>query len=177
LNPITSAVIQKFLKQLGNHSLDNTIFYLLGGSALTILGNTRQTLDIDYTTNLSGERQKEFELLADKVGNQLHLDVEAVPIEEFIPLPPDAVARSMYIGKYGKMDVFLFDLYTITLSKISRGFESDIEDVLFLLGEKFIDFEELERYYQAIFPEFYKTDIDPKEFKQYFGEVKKRYLK
>jgi|694.fasta_scaffold89696_5 hypothetical protein len=36
------------------------------------------------------------------------------------------------------------DPYTIALSKLDRGFDTDIEDVLFLLHQKLITFEQLE---------------------------------
>lgn len=36
------------------------------------------------------------------------------------------------------------DPYTIALSKLDRGFDTDIEDILFLLRQKLITFEQLE---------------------------------
>ena len=50
-----------------------------------------------------------------------------------IPLPPQAQERRRLVGHYGQLDVYVFDLYSIALSKIARGFETDFEDVLFLL--------------------------------------------
>jgi hypothetical protein len=176
LEPVTSAALIEFLSRLGEHSPRDTVFYILGGSALSILGNPRQTLDIDYTTELQGENQEAFSRLVDQMAAQLHLDVEAVPIEEFVPLPPGASARRRYIGSYGNLEVYVFDLYTIALSKISRGFESDLEDVLFLLRQGLIDLSELQSHFFAILPDAPKADIDPREFKAYFEEVKKQFL-
>jgi hypothetical protein len=37
-----------------------------------------------------------------------------------------------------------------------------------------IDFGELERHFQTILPQVAKFDIDPKEFRAYFGEIRRR---
>ena len=66
------------------------------------------------------------------------------------------------------------DLYSIALSKIARGFESDLEDVEFMLKENLISWEELEADYQSILPEAHNADINPKEFKIYFATLKQR---
>jgi hypothetical protein len=109
------------------------------------------------------------------VARELQLDVESVPIAEFIPLPPDAASRSRFIADYGNLEVHLFDLYTIALSKIARGFETDFEDILFMLQQSLIDLPKLERHYQAVLPDVSQADIDPQEFKQNFDWVKQRF--
>ena len=71
--------------------------------------------------------------------------------------------------------MYIFDLYSIALSKIARGFESDLEDVLFLLQAGLIDFEDLKRYFATVLPAAPKADVDPREFQAYFNEIEKRY--
>jgi hypothetical protein len=160
-----------------NAVLKILFFYLLGGSALCVLGNPRQTIDIDYTTDLLGENQKLFKELVDQVADQLQLDVEAVPISEFIPLPPNSNSRRRFIAQYGNLEVYVFDRYSIALSKVARGFESDLEDVLFLLRVGLIDVSELEQNFIAILKGADKVDIDQREFQQYLNEVLKRFKK
>lgn len=118
-----------------------------------------------------------FQSALDQLGAELRLDLKSVPLGEFIPLPPDARQRRRFIGRFGRLDVYIFDLYSIALSKIARGFEADIEDVLFMLDQKHIVFPELERFYQIILPQAARSDIDPKEFKAYFEEVRRRWSK
>ena len=103
----------------------------------------------------------------------MKLDLESVPIKEFIPLPPGAISRRRFIGSFGKLDVYLFDLYSISLSKIARGFETDLEDVMFLLKNNLIDLKELDHLFHIILPEVEQYDINPKEFQQYFDEMNK----
>jgi hypothetical protein len=78
------------------------------------------------------------------------------------------------VGKFGQVEVYIFDLYSIALSKIARGFEADLEDVEFMLKKNLISWEELETDYQSILPEAHKSDINPKEFKIYFATLKQR---
>jgi hypothetical protein len=69
--------------------------------------------------------------------------------------------------------VYLFDLYSIALSKIARGFESDLEDVLFLLKQNLIEWATLEAHFNSILPRARSADIDPKEFQAYFLTLKR----
>ncbi|MDI6768374.1 MAG: hypothetical protein QMD04_01705 [Anaerolineales bacterium] len=85
-----------------------------------------------------------------------------------------AEQRYRFVGRYGNLEVYIFDLYGIALSKIARGFESDLEDVEFLLNRKFIDWKTLETYFQNILPRAASSDIDPKEFQQYFETLKRK---
>ena len=73
------------------------------------------------------------------------------------------------------MDVYIFELYSIALSKIARGFESDIEDVLFLLKQKLVSFELLEQYFNIVIPEAPKIDIDRFEYSKYFEGLRNRW--
>jgi hypothetical protein len=175
LNPITQATLEAFFQRLGQKFSGQTDFYLLGGSALCLLGSTRQTLDIDFTTEPGSEPSQTFEAVVKQVAREMNLDVEPVPIAEFVPLPQNALSRRRIIGRFGHLDVFVYDLYTIALSKISRGFESDIEDVLFLLRKDFINLPELKGYFEEILPAAPKADIDRREFRQYFEELVRRY--
>jgi hypothetical protein len=175
MEPVTSITLTDFLKQLGERYTEPAAFYLLGGSALRLLGSPRETLDVDYTFELSPDQEPFFLDTLEKLGTEMKLDLESVPLGEFIPLPPEAHQRRRFIGRFGNLDVYIFDLYSIALSKIARGFEADIEDVIFMLAQRLIAFEELERFYQIILPQAWQSDIDPKEFRIYFEEVRKRW--
>ena len=51
-----------------------------------------------------------------------------------------------------------------------------MEDVLFMLKARLVEFATLEQYFAAVLPKAPRADIDPAEFVAYFAEVKKRYL-
>jgi hypothetical protein len=171
MEPVTSLALETFLQQLGERIPHPATLYLLGGSALCLLGSPRETLDVDYSLETGAQ---EIEQTINVLAKELKMDLEAVPLVEFIPLPPDSESRRRFIGHYGRLEVYIFDLYSIALSKIARGFESDLEDVQFLLNQNLIALHELEGYFQTILPNIRRADIDPKEFQAYFDELKRR---
>lgn len=109
-----------------------------------------------------------------QLAAQYRLDIEAVPIAEFVPLPPGAEDRRRFIGRFGQVDVYVYDLYTIALSKIARGFETDMDDVMFLIKSNLIDLAELQKHFQAVLPRTTQADIIPSEFQQYFQDLLRR---
>jgi hypothetical protein len=171
MEPVTTLALETFLNKLGDRIAKPATLYLLGGSALCLLGSPRETLDVDYALETG---TKEIEKAINALAAELKMDLEAVPLAEFIPLPPDPKSRRLLFGRYGQLDVYIFDLYSIALSKIARGFESDLEDVQFLLDQNLIALRELEGYFQTVLPDAPRTDIDPQEFQAYFDELKKR---
>ena len=181
MEPVTTIVLQQFLKKLGEQFPHPAKFYLLGGSALCLLGSPRETLDVDYSLDPPAVPEdagkEDIEQILRQLSSELRLDLELVPLAEFIPLPPNAEKRHRFLGRYGQVNVYIYDLYSIALSKIARGFESDLEDVEFLLGQDLIAWDELEGYFKSILPRAKKADIDPKEFEKYFNTLRKRILK
>ena len=69
----------------------------------------------------------------------MKLEVEGVPIDQFIPLPNGASSRHRLIGRYGNLTAYVFDPYSIAISKIDRGFETDLQDVLFLIQRELVN--------------------------------------
>jgi hypothetical protein len=177
MEPVTPHTLKQFLTRLGERYSNPATLYLLGGSALLLLGNLRQTLDIDYTTDLDSQQQQSLETIMNELAAEYRLDIEAVPIAEFVPLPPGAETRRQFIGRFGQLDVYVYDLYTIALSKIARGFETDMDDVIFLVKSNLIDLTELQKYFQAVLPQAAQADIIPSEFQQYFQDLLRRLAK
>ncbi|MEZ4660526.1 MAG: hypothetical protein R2911_23465 [Caldilineaceae bacterium] len=82
---ITINHINAFLTEVGKRHLQPASLILLGGSALCLLGSTRSTLDIDYVGH--DLRKNPLQQTIDQVAQEMQLDVEAVPIDEFVPMP------------------------------------------------------------------------------------------
>jgi hypothetical protein len=171
LETVTTRALRKFFERLGEQVSGSAQLYLVGGSALCLLGSPRETLDIDYFIENAPPATEE---IIKTLSAELKLDLESVPIGEFIPLPPDAETRRRLVGRFGQVEVYIFDLYSIALSKIARGFESDLEDVEFLLREELIFWDLLKTYFVNVLPEAYKADINPHEFKTYFETLEKK---
>jgi hypothetical protein len=169
-NGLASEEIHNFLNRLSQQYSQPVKLYLLGGSALCILGSPRRTADIDFFLESSS---KIFENTIEAVANELHVEIEIIPIDEFIPLPPNTAARHYPMEKFGSIEVFIFDPYSIALSKVARGFDTDIQDVLFLLQQGIIEIEILAKFVENAVPVAWDYDIDPNELKTHLDLVKK----
>jgi hypothetical protein len=134
---LRTAQIGEFLSAVGKEVAAPAQLVLVGGGALSLLGNERPTLDLDF----EGEEREIDELrsIMEKVAERLHIELEAVPLHRFIPIPPGAAERHIPIGRFGALQVMVFDPYSIALSKLDRGFDSDIEDIVFLMRNGFVD--------------------------------------
>ncbi len=92
MEAVTSTTLEAFLRRLGERSSCTGAFYLLGGSALCLLGNPRTTADVDYTFEADTGSVEEFEATLAELATEMRLDVEAVPLDVFIrlraPAPP-----------------------------------------------------------------------------------------
>ena len=175
MEPVSVKAIELFLEKLGKDFQHPADLYLLGGTALLLLGNPRVTQDVDYACKLNPAEAQAFQAAIEKIAAEMKLDFELVPLSEFIPLPSGAEGRRRFWGRYGQVEVYLYDLYSIALSKIARGFEADIEDVLFLLRQGLIEFEQLEQLFTSVLPRAAQADIVPQEYVAYFDELKRRW--
>ena len=165
--------IQDFLNQLSKQYTQPFKLYLLGGSALCFLGSPRRTVDIDFFVETSSV---EFENIVEAVARELQLEIEVIAIDEFIPLPADTTTRHRALGNYGSIEVFIFDPFSIALSKLARGFESDVQDVLFLLQIGIIEIDVLTKFVEDSLPVAWDYDIDPFELRNHLEVVRNLYL-
>jgi hypothetical protein len=138
---LAEEAILKFLEEVGRRCPQPADLVLLDGSALCLLGSPRPTLDIDYVGD--DLTKNELQQCIDQVALDMGIMVEAVPIAGFVPLPEDAEQRKLSVGQFGAVQVYIFDPYSMALSKIDRGFDTDIEDVVFLIQRGFIRFDHL----------------------------------
>jgi hypothetical protein len=58
MEPVTREVLLCFLQCLGERFPGAGSFYLIGGSALCLLGNPRATVDVDCTYEVGAEAEK-----------------------------------------------------------------------------------------------------------------------
>jgi len=171
MNSVSRQNIQEFLERLGNRYSKQTKLYLLGGSALILLGSSRDTLDIDY---VGDDIQKDdFQIIIEEIAGELELETEPVPIDRFIPLPEGSEQRRIRIGQFGNVDVYVTDPYTIALSKLDRGIDADLEDIVFLIQRNHINLKELERITQNAISQARKFDLHP-DILAHLQELKSR---
>ena len=87
-----------------------------------------------------------------------------------LPCPAGWEDRSPYIGRYGRLDVFMFDPVATALSKIERGTSRDVDGVLALLSAGIVSVPELESAYAEIVPrlETEALRVDEVDFQRKF---------
>ena len=165
--------LQSILKTIGERVPPASRLTLVGGSALILLGSSRLTLDIDFVGD--DVRPNELHRQVMKIAKELKINVEPVPIERFIPLPKGSDQRAIPIEQFGNLNIYVADPYSIALSKIDRGFETDIDDVVFLIQRNYITLKELERILADALPQAGKFDFNP-DILAHLQELKKRLI-
>lgn len=170
MESLTREKLEAFLAEVGRRYPQSAQLYLIGGSALTLLGSPRPTLDVDY---VGDDLQKnELQRIIDEVARDMHIEVDAVPIDGFIPLSGYAQERSLNIGHFGNLHVYVFDPYAIALSKVDRGFDTDIEDILFLIRQGNISLRELELLVYAALERADEFGLDARAMLKHLQEVR-----
>ncbi len=169
--------IELFLQRLGRRFPMPGRLFLVGGTTMVYEGFRRQTLDIAITFEVADEHHSAFVAAVRDLKEQLSLNIEEVSPAEFIPLPSGHLERSQYIGRYGQLDVFHFDLYSTALSKIERGTESDFDDVLMLLDDGRLELPLLIQYFDEIMDRYATESLrqDPMEYRRKLEILKEMY--
>jgi len=166
--------IQSILHQLGERVPVSSRLYLVGGGALVLLGSPRLTIDIDFIGDDISPSKLHRTIL--QIAKELKIYMEPVAIERFIPVPDGSQERSIRIGQYGQLEVFVADPYSIALSKLDRGFDTDLDDIVFLIQHKFIDIETLERMLGNALIRAREFDMNPEDVRTHLQELKKRLM-
>lgn len=151
--------LENALTQLGKRLPPASRLTLIGGSALLLLGSPRPTMDIDFI----GDDIKPNELHRQviQIARELKIQMEPVPLERFIPLPKGSEQRVIPISQFGNLNVYVADPYSIALSKVDRGLDSDFEDLVFLIQSNHINQKELETIVQNAMSKAGKFDLHP----------------
>jgi hypothetical protein len=157
--PVTAPRLRAFLEALGREFRHPARLYLSGGESLVWRGLRQVTRDVDVSYDVDPRWHGEWVRTIRALVERLSTSVEEAGPADFIPLPPGAGDRAVFVGRYGSVDVFLLDPYSIALSKLERGHAQDLEDVRALLRSGVLDAAELRRLFEAILPEYGRRSI------------------
>jgi hypothetical protein len=158
--------LTQFLSRLGERYPQPAAIYIFGGSAIFWLGGHRNTGDIDYTLGTGNAALRE---VISQTAAELDLDLEESSPAGFMPLPAGVETRHELIGTFGQIRAYLFDPYSMAVMKIDRAFDSDMEDVSFLLRAGRINLKAME---QAIEEVAVRYD-EPIKLRRNWGEFKR----
>jgi hypothetical protein len=157
--PIDRLRVHQFLVKLGMDFRHAARLYLVGGTTMVYEGLRAQSLDIDITYEVDERHEAELSQIVRRLKDEMQINVEHASPGDFIPLPAGWKDRSKYVGRFGQVEVFHFDLYSTALSKIERGREGDFQDVLALLEGGQIILTELQEAYGNILPRMLRESL------------------
>ncbi len=165
---VTKERLRELLEQLGRRYHEPARLYLSGGESLVWRGLRGTTKDVDVHYEVSPDHHGAFVSVLRDLKEKLSISIEEAYPGDFIPLPPGCEGRRTLVGRFGQIDVFLFDPYAISLSKISRGHDPDIQDVKAMLANRIVEAKELRRLFEAILPAYEARDVksDPVRFRR-----------
>jgi len=156
---VNNTDILSILHKLGDRVPPNSRLVLVGGGALALLGSPRLTIDIDFIGD--DVHPAPLHKTVMQIAQELKIYIELVPLDRFIPLPKGNEGRAIRIGQYGNLEIFIADPYSIALSKLDRGLDTDFDDIVFLVQNNYVNMEEFERMVRDALPHARKYDFDP----------------
>jgi hypothetical protein len=168
---VDNAEIITILQELGARLPPASQLILVGGSALALLGSPRLTIDIDFIGDDVHPNPLHSTVM--QIAREMQIHVEPVPLERFVPLPEGNEERIIRIGQFGNLEVFVADPYSIALSKLDRGLDTDFDDLVFLIKNNHVDMNQFERILSTALPHARKFDFNP-DISEHLQELKNR---
>jgi hypothetical protein len=143
--------------------------YLTGGATALLLGWRASTNDVDI--KLDPEPDGVFEAIA-AIKNELDVNVELASPDLFIPELPGWRERSTFVGQFGPLQVFHYDLRAQALAKIARGADRDVLDVQAMIDRGLVSRDDLRDAFEAIRDRLIRFPrLDPERFAAAVAEV------
>jgi hypothetical protein len=151
--------IKQLMQALGREANGSGCIYFTGGASALLVGWRSSTVDIDI--RLDPEPPGIFQAIA-KLKQELNINIELASPQDFLPPLPGWRDRSTYIGTQGQISFYHYDFTAQALSKLSRGYDRDINDVRAMYEQKLFSLKDLRNCFEAIEPELIRfPSLDP----------------
>jgi hypothetical protein len=147
---IDSQKIERLMQVLGREAQGSGCIYFTGGASALLIGWRSSTVDIDI--RLDPEPPGIFQAIS-KLKQELNINIELASPQDFLPPLPGWRDRSVFIGKQGQISFYHYDFTAQALSKLSRGYDRDINDVRAMYEQKLFSLKGLLNCFEAIEPE------------------------
>lgn len=145
--------IRRLARELGRSVSPGTRMYLTGGATAVLEGWRASTVDIDV--RFEPDSDAALTRIRD-LKNELSLNVELASPLDFLPPLPGWRERSRFRFTEGNLEVFDFDPYSQALSKLSRGFDLDLDDVQSMVRSGQVEPAKLLELFGAIESELFR---------------------
>jgi hypothetical protein len=155
--------IKRLMQALSREAKGSGCIYFTGGASALLIGWRSSTVDVDI--RLDPEPPGIFQAIA-KLKQELNINIELASPQDFLPPIPGWRDRSVFIDKQGKVSFYHYDFIAQALSKLSRGFDRDINDVQAMYEQKLFTLKDLRDCFEAIVPELIRfPSLDPDELR------------
>jgi hypothetical protein len=148
--PLDRAKLDRFLRALGEAARGPGRVYLTGGATALSYGFRARTIDVDL--KLDPEPDGAFDAIA-RLKDELDVNVELASPQDFLPEVPGWRERSVFVARFGPVDVFHYDLVAQVLSKLARGYERDLADAEASIERGLLSRDDVAAAYSAIEPD------------------------
>ncbi|MBE9076072.1 hypothetical protein IQ241_01980 [Romeria aff. gracilis LEGE 07310] len=142
--------IEQLMTTLGREARGSGCIYFTGGASALLIGWRSSTVDVDI--RLDPEPPGIFQAIA-KLKQELNINIELASPQDFLPTLPGWRDRSVFIGKRGQIAFYHYDFTAQALSKLSRGYDRDLNDVRAMYTQGLFSLEDLRDCFEAIEPE------------------------
>ncbi|MBE9136157.1 hypothetical protein IQ254_02895 [Nodosilinea sp. LEGE 07088] len=160
--------IELLMEILGREARSSGSVYFTGGASALLIGWRSSTVDIDI--RLDPEPAGIFQAIA-KLKQELNINIELASPQDFLPPLPGWRDRSVFIGKRGRISFYHYDFTAQALSKLSRGYDRDLNDVRAMYAQRLFSLEGLRDCLSAIEPDLIRfPSLNPEILK---GKVNK----
>ena len=151
--------IEQLMRALGRDARGSGCIYFTGGASALLIGWRSSTVDIDI--RLDPEPPGIFQAIA-RLKRELNINIELASPQDFLPPLPGWRGRSVFIGRQGKISFYHYDFTAQALSKLSRGYDRDLNDVQAMHEQKLFSLRKLYDCFEAIEPELIRFPaLDP----------------
>ena len=155
--------IEQLMTVMGKEARGSGRVYFTGGASALLVGWRSSTVDIDV--RLDPEPPGIFQAIA-RIKQTLNINIELASPQDFLPPLPGWQSRSQFIAKRGQISFYHYDFTAQALSKISRGFERDINDVQAMYEQQLFSVQTLRSGLEAIKPELIRfPSLDANELR------------
>ncbi|NET62419.1 MAG: hypothetical protein F6K47_41855 [Symploca sp. SIO2E6] len=142
--------IEQLMEILSREARGPGSVYFTGGASALLIGWRTSTIDIDI--RLDPEPPGIFQAIS-KLKQELNINIELASPQDFLPPLPGWRDRSVFIGKRGQVSFYHYDFTAQALSKLSRGYNRDLDDVRAMYTQGLFSVEGLRDCFEAITPE------------------------
>lgn len=139
--------IEQLMTILGQEARGSGCIFFTGGASALLIGWRSSTVDIDI--RLDPEPPGIFQAIA-KLKQKMNINIELASPQDFLPPLPGWRDRSVFIGRHGQIDFYHYDFTAQALSKLSRGYDRDLNDVQAMYEQKLFLLDDLRNCFESI---------------------------